>query len=300
MKRVIALGFFDGVHIGHGALLEKTKQRAAELEALPSVLSFDIHPDTLVLGKEVPLITDTTARKEIINRCYGIENVIFIHFSKSLMSMPWEEFAASIVSELEAVHIVCGHDFTFGNRGEGKAELLKRWCEERSIGCDIIPAVKKDGQIVSSTHIRDLISSGRIEEANSFLGHPHCVSDTVHSGYHIGHSLGAPTINMYFGDGVVVPKYGVYATKVVLENGEEHGAVSNVGVRPTFGSGNKVNIESHLLDFSGNLYNKPARIDFYSFIREERKFSGPDELSGQIQKDIEDTKKYFELHSNRS
>lgn len=298
MKRVIALGFFDGVHIGHGALLEKTKQRAAELEAVPSVLSFDIHPDTLVLGNAVPLITSTTARKEIISRCYGIENVVFIHFSKSLMSMLWQEFAQSVVSELEAVHIVCGHDFTFGRRGEGNAEMLKDWCEERNIGCDIIPAVRVDGQTVSSTQIRKLISEGRIEEANILLGHPHCVSDTVHSGYHIGHSLGAPTINMYFGDGVIVPKYGVYATKVVLENGEEHSSVSNVGVRPTFGDENSVNIESHLLDFAGNLYNKPARIDFYSFIRPERKFSSPDELSNQIQKDIEETKKYFELHSN--
>ena len=132
-KRVIALGFFDGVHIGHAALLEKTKQRAEELGAMPSVLSFDVHPDTLVFHKEVPLINSSIGREEIIRRCFGIQNVVFIHFNQHVMRMPWQEFLRSLVEELQVCHIVVGHDFCFGYRGEGTAERLKSYCAEN--GC---------------------------------------------------------------------------------------------------------------------------------------------------------------------
>ena len=121
-KRAIALGFFDGVHIGHAALLNKTKQRAAEIGAMPSVLSFDVHPDTLVFGKEVPLINSAIGREEIIRRCFGIDNVVFIHFNRHVMRMPWQDFAASVIDELQAAWVVVGHDFSFGYRGEGTPE----------------------------------------------------------------------------------------------------------------------------------------------------------------------------------
>lgn len=294
MRRVLALGFFDGVHIGHGALLNKTKERAAELGAIPSVLSFDVHPDSVVFDTKVPLISDTAGREEIIRRCYGIDNVVFIHFSKSVSQMPWEDFASHIIDELDVAHLVCGHDFTFGYKGEGKAEKLKAFCEERGVGCDIIPAVLLDGKIVSSTLIRELIQEGKMEEAARFLGHPHCLSDTVHSGYHIGQKLDAPTINMFFPDSVIVPKYGVYATKVVLNGGGEYTAVTNVGVRPTISDDNIVSVESHLLDYSGNLYGVPARVDFYKFLRPEQKFDSMESLSRQIKYDAEQTDQFFQ------
>lgn len=297
MQRAIALGFFDGVHLGHGALLNKTIERAAELNVKASVLSFDVHPDTLVFGTEVPLITDCKGREELIKRCYGIEDTIFLHFSKSVMNMPWETFIDDVVSRLEIVHIVCGHDFSFGYKGEGTAEKLATWCSEHGVGLDVIPEVKLEDKTVSSTYIRTLISEGNMEEAAKYLGHLHCVSDTVHSGYHIGQTINAPTINMNFPENVIVPRHGVYATKVALADGSSRYAVTNVGVRPTFSEENRVNIESHLLDYSGNLYNTPARVDFYSFIRPERKFKSVEELSAQIIKDTEDTRKYFELHS---
>ena len=143
-KRAIALGFFDGVHIGHGSLLEKTKQRAVEIGAMPSVLSFDVHPDNLVFNTEVPLINSPIGREEIIRRCYGIDNVVFIHFNKHVMCMPWQEFIDSIIDELNIGWVVVGHDFCFGYKGEGKAEKLKIYCEERGIGCDIMPPVMLD------------------------------------------------------------------------------------------------------------------------------------------------------------
>ena len=292
-KRVIALGFFDGVHIGHGELLKRTKQRAAELHAMPSVLSFDVHPDTLVFGKEVPLINSAIGREEIIRRCYGIENVVFIHFNRRVMQMDWRDFLEDLIRDLEICHIVVGHDFCFGYRGQGTATRLKEYCAEHGLGCDVIPPVMLDGQIVSSTHIRELIAAGEIEEANRWLGHPHTLEDTVHSGYHLGRKLGTPTINMFFPHGVIVPRHGVYATKVYLENGESYIAVTNVGVRPTVSQDDRVSVESHLLDYSGNLYGRQARVEFYAFLREEIKFSDYAALSQQIHKDAENARAYF-------
>ncbi len=293
IKRAIALGFFDGVHIGHGALLNKTKERADEIGAMPSVLSFDVHPDNLVFGVNVPLINSAAGRKEIIRRCYGIDNVVFIHFNKHTMQMPWQEFADDIIEKLNIGWIVCGHDFTFGHKGQGNAAKLKAYCEQRGIGCDIISAVDLDGLTVSSTHIRALVAEGNMEEARRFLGHPHCLVDTVHSGYHLGTKMGTPTINMRFPEGVITPRHGVYAARVYLEDGSSHVAVTNIGVRPTVSEENKVSVESHLLDYSGNLYGSQARVEFYSFIRPEMKFADFQELAEQIKRDAETARAYF-------
>ena len=293
IRRAIALGFFDGVHIGHGALLEKTRERAAEIGATASVLSFDVHPDKLDFGDDVPLINSSLGREEIIRRCYGIDNVVFLHFNKHTMRIPWKDFLDEIIERLNLVWIVVGHDFRFGYKGEGTSEKLKAYCEEKGIGCDIIQAVTLDGRVVSSTYIRTLIAEGEMEEAARYLGHPHTLADTVRSGYHLGTRLGTPTINMYFPDGVIVPRHGVYAAKVFLEDGSSHIAVCNVGVRPTVSENNRVNIESHLLDFSGNLYGRQARIEFYRFIRPEKKFGSFEELAEQIHRDAEEARAYF-------
>lgn len=294
MKRVIALGFFDGVHRGHGELLKKTRQRAEEIGAMPSVLSFDVHPDTLVFKKEVPLINSAIGREDIIRRYYGIDNVVFLHFNQHVMHMPWKEFIDSLIAELNIAWIVVGHDFCFGYKGEGTAARLREYCEGRGIGCDIIPALSVDGRVVSSTYIRELIADGDIETANRFLGHPHTLSDTVHSGYHLGTDLGAPTINMYFPDGVLVPRHGVYATRVIIEDGSGYIAVTNVGIRPTVSSSSRVSVESHLLDYSGNLYGRQARVEFYAFLRGEVKFGSYEELAAQIKKDAASARAYFE------
>ena len=293
-KRAIALGFFDGVHAGHGELLKMTTRRAKEIGAIPSVLSFDVHPDTLVFHKEVPLINSAIGREELIRRCYGIDNVVFLHFNQHMMRMPWEEFISSLIEELGIAWIVVGHDFCFGYKGEGTAARLREYCEGRGIGCDIIPALSVDGRVVSSTYIRELIADGDIETANRFLGHPHTLSDTVHSGYHLGTDLDAPTINMYFPDGVLVPRHGVYATRVIIEDGSGYIAVTNVGVRPTVSSSGRVSVESHLLDYSGNLYGRQARVEFYAFLRGEVKFGSYEELAAQIKKDAASARAYFE------
>ena len=298
-KRVVAIGFFDGVHIGHAALLNRTKQRAEESGAIPSVVSFDVHPDNLVFGSEVKLINSALGREDLIRRLFGIDNVVFLHFNRHLMTMPWDTFICSLVEELNISHIVVGHDFCFGNKGEGTAEKLLSFCSSHGLGCDVIPAVTLDGRIVSSTYIRTLIEKGDMEQARRYLGHPHILTDTVHSGYHLGSRLGAPTINMYFPDGVLVPRHGVYATRVCLEDGECYRAVTNVGVRPTTGTDNRVNVESHLLNYSGNLYGRQARVEFYSFIRSEERFADYEELSEQISRDALAATKYFDENESQ-
>ena len=299
IKRVVAIGFFDGVHIGHAALLERTKQRAAESGAIPSVVSFDVHPDNLVFGGEVRLINSALGREDLIRRLFGIDNVVFLHFNQYLMTMPWDTFIRQLSAELNVSHVVVGHDFCFGYKGEGTADKLREYCASHGLGCDVIPAVKLDGRTVSSSYIRTLIENGEMEQARRYLGHPHILTDTVHSGYHLGSKLGAPTINMYFPEGVLVPRHGVYAARVCLEGGENYFAVTNVGVRPTVGSGNRVSVESHLLDYSGNLYGRQARVEFYTFLRCEIKFADFAELSAQIALDAESARAYFEKNESR-
>lgn len=292
-KRVIALGFFDGIHIGHGALLERTVQRASEIGAMPSALSFDVHPDTLVFGKPVPLINSSAGRADLIRRLYGIENVIFIHFDRTVMQMPWQEFVQTLIRDMNAAWVVVGHDFRFGWKGEGTAEKLQDYCAEQGIGCDVIPAVMLEGRVVSSTYIRTLIEDGDMERANLYLGHPHTLVDTVHYGFRLGTKMGTPTINMRFPEGVIVPRHGVYAAKAILEDGSSHMAVTNVGVRPTVSGENRVSVESFILDYSGNLYDREVRVEFYKFLRPEQKFESVDALREQILADAETTRKYF-------
>ena len=292
-KRVIALGFFDGVHLGHAALMEMTRRRARQKGLVPAVLTFDTHPDTLVTGTEVPLINSPEGRAEIIRRLYGIDSVIFIHFNREMMHMPWRDFLDSLVEELHAAHVVVGYDFSFGYRGEGTPLRLAVYCSQRGLGCDIISAVKVDGEVVSSTRIRQLIAEGDMESANRLLGHPHCLVDTVHYGFQLGAKLGTPTINMCFAPGVLVPRHGVYAAKVFLDDGTERMAVTNVGVRPTVSGSDRVSVESFILDYDGDLYDHKVRVEFHHFIRPEKKFENTEELRAQILRDAQTTREFF-------
>lgn len=291
--KVMALGFFDGIHIGHGALMERGKAVAESLGAECAVLTFDSHPDAYVKGAAVELINSAADRQYILKRFFDIENVYFIHFNERTMRMHWKDFIDSVIESYNAVHFVVGHDFCFGYKGEGKAAVLKDYCESIGLGCDIISPVTRDGKIISSTIIRKLLSQGENEKANEYLGHPHLLTDTVRSGFRIGGTtLDAPTINMVFSEGVLVPRRGVYASKVLLPDGE-HRAVTNIGVRPTFG-GNRVTVETNILDYEADLYGQRVCVEFHSFIRPELKFSSPEALMKQIKQDCETARNFFE------
>lgn len=292
-KKAMALGFFDGIHVGHAALINMIKRRARETGAAPSVLTFDVHPDTLVFGKPVPLINSAEDRERILSRCFGISDVVVVHFSKSVMHMDWRDFIDELVRDMNVGWIVVGSDFCFGYKGLGTAEKLSAYCSERGIGCDVIPSVTRNGIVVSSTYIRQLIESGEMEEANELLGRPHTMTDVVRSGYHLGTKMGTPTINMRIPDGVIVPRHGVYAAKAYIGD-KEYISVTNVGVRPTVSDSDRVNVESFLLDFEGNLYGTPVRLDFYKFMRPERRFDDVNELAEQIKSDALSVREYFE------
>ena len=292
-QKVMALGFFDGIHVGHAALVNKIKQRAEETGAEPAVLTFDVHPDNLVFKKTVPLINSAEDRENILSRCFGIDDVVVIHFNQRVMHMDWQDFIDELIDEMNLRWIVVGHDFCFGYKGLGTAEKLKAYCAERGVGCDIIPAVCRDGVVVSSTLIRQLIETGEMEKANEYLGHPHTFTDVIRTGYHLGTKMGTPTINMSFPQGVIIPRHGVYAAKAYID-GQEYMSVTNVGIRPTVSDSGSVNVESFLLDFRGNLYGHRARIDFYKFLCPERKFDDVAELAAQIKHDAQTTREYFE------
>lgn len=292
-QKVMALGFFDGIHVGHAALINKIKQRAEETGAEPAVLTFDVHPDNLVFKKTVPLINSAEDRENILSRCFGIDDVVVIHFNQRVMHMDWQDFIDELIDEMNLRWIVVGHDFCFGYKALGTAEKLKAYCAERGVGCDIIPAVCRDGVVVSSTLIRQLIETGEMEKANEYLGHPHTLTDVIRTGYHLGTKMGTPTINMSFPQGVIIPRHGVYAAKAYID-GQEYMSVTNVGIRPTVSDSGNVNVESFLLDFCGNLYGHRARIDFYKFLRPERKFDDVNELAAQIKSDAQTTREYFE------
>jgi len=287
-KRVLALGFFDGVHLGHAALIRKTVEQAKKLGAIPAVLTFDVHPDTLVLGNPVPLITSPEDRAELVRRLFGVEEIISLRFDRSLMEMLWDRFVEWVQTEFSAVHLVCGHDFSFGYRGQGNPNRLREKCAALGMGCDVIPKVEADGETVSSTRIRTLLQEGQLKAANRLLGHPHVLTDSVRTGYRLGRKLGAPTINMRFAEGVLVPAHGVYAARLRLE-GEtaDRWAVTNVGVRPTVSDSGQVSVESYILDYSGNLYGKRVHLEFLEFLRPERQFADTDALKAQIGKDTE-------------
>lgn len=296
-RRVVALGFFDGVHIGHGALLRRVGEVAASLGAVPSAVTFDTHPTNLILKTPMPLLTSPLDRADLMRRYYGIRDVIVARFDERMMHMPWQEFVSDyLVKEHGAVHLVAGHDFHFGYKGEGNPERLEAMCRELGVGCDIIPKVEQDHITVSSTYIRTLIAQGEMERANQFLGHPHTLTDTVAHGKKLGSTLGFPTVNLRFQPGVLVPAHGVYATKVTFENGESHPAVTNVGVRPTVDDGDRVTVEGYILDFNGDLYGKMVRMEFYKYLRGERKFDSLEELRDEVMRNAEQTRTYFADH----
>lgn len=292
-QRVIALGFFDGIHRGHGMLMQKALQRAQELDLTPAVFTFDRHPSDLYADTPVALINSAEDRADLIHRLYGIDDVIFSHFDEAMMRMPWEDFITKMLYEEHgARHLVCGEDFHFGYRGEGNPQKLCAKCAELGIQCDVIPLMEIDGIKVGSTYIRTLLLDGNMERAMEFLGHPHCLSHTVEHGKKLGSSIGIPTINLTIPPHVITPSHGVYATRVQIGDSSYMGA-TNIGVRPTVDNSTHVTVETFILDFSGDLYGQTLRVDFYQRLREEKCFSSLSALQAQIEQDMLSTRAYF-------
>ena len=291
---VIALGFFDGVHRGHGALLQRAAQRAKELGVESAVFTFDRPPKEVVTGKPVHLINSMDDRRDLMERLYGIDRVIFAPFDENMMHCSWQDFFNELlIRENGAVHLVAGHDYHFGYKNAGNPQVLQEACAARGIGCDIIPKVELEGITVSSTYIRTLVEQGEVERAAEFLGHRHCLSQTVRHGQHFGRTIGIPTVNLEVPEGVLVPRHGVYITRVYLDDGRSFPGVTNVGVRPTVSQDGRVTVETFLLDFDGDLYDRRIRLEFFRYLRGEQRFDDAEGLKTQIHRDIAQARAYF-------
>ena len=283
---VLALGFFDGVHLGHGGLLNKTREMADRLGLPAAALTFDTHPDTLVFGAKVPLLNTSEERKYLMQSLYGIDQVLTLHFDRATMEQPWQEFVRkTLVQKYRAAHVVCGHDYRFGAGGRGTPEKLAEECARLGLGFDCIPEIRLEGQTVSSTLIRSLLEGGETAKAVRFLGHPHILTGTVISGRHLGRTLGIPTANLSVSEGILVPKFGVYAARAVFD-GQTRPAVVNIGVRPTV-DGHTVTVEPWILDFDGDLYGHTLRLELTDYLRPEQKFASLEALKSEILRNAE-------------
>ena len=289
-KTIYALGFFDGVHLGHQALLSACRELADSHGCRAGVVTFSSHPDALVSGNAPTLLNTSEDRKQLL-LCYGMDSVTQLPFDRTLMTTHWSSFLTQLV-EHGAAGFVCGSDFRFGAGGSGTAKKLAAFCESRQLPYAVVPQQLLDGIRVSSTHIRSLLSAGEMDTAVRFLGHPHVLSGTVVSGRHLGRTIGVPTANMELPTGIICPRLGVYACTACAD-GQVYPAVTNIGSRPTVG-GHHVTVEPYLLDFAGDLYGKTLTLAFHTFLRPEKKFDSLEALRVEIEKDAAKTRKIFQ------
>lgn len=279
----LALGTFDGFHLGHKKVIEN----AVASSKNPKVLLFNEHPQK-VLKKQSPgeLITETDKRKLL--EAWGVEPVI-LNFG-DIMSLTYEEFFYEIlVKKIGASVLSCGFNYHFGAKASGNTENLKALCEKENIELLVSEPVEYKGEPISSTRIRTAIRNGNIEDTNNMLGREFSYDFLVVHGDARGRTIESPTINQFFGDDFIVPQYGVYASYSVID-GKKYPSVTNVGVRPTIEGFSKERSETNIVGFTGDLYDKNISVHLLKKIREEMKFSSLDELRNQIAKDREVSK----------
>lgn len=281
-KTIYALGFFDGVHLGHQALLAECC-RLAELHGCQAgAVTFTAHPEGLVLGRS-PVLLNTVADRRRLLHTYGAATVKEIPFDRELMTTHWADFLNRLISE-GAAGFVCGWDFRFGAGAKGTAEKLESFCKERQLPYAIVPEQTMDGERISSTRIRGLLEQGDMENVCRLLGHPYVFTGQVLSGKQLGRALGFPTANLAVPVQLTALKFGVYIGSAVVD-GETYIALINVGVRPTV-NGEGVIAEAYLIDFDGDLYGKEITLEISHFLRPEKKFDSLEGLKAQIAADI--------------
>lgn len=272
-ERRVAVGSFDGVHLGHREVIRGSD----------SVLTFDPHPSAVVAPQHTPkLLTPLSVKAELVEEL-GVEELIVIPFDAEFAKRGAQEFIDDVlVATLGATDVSVGENFRFGNRAKGDPRML---AEDDRFSTRVVPLLEVDGEIVSSSHIRGLVLAGEVGPATRFLGGPFQMRGEVVPGDQRGRELGFPTANLVPDDALVCPGHGVYAC---LANGMP--AAVNVGVRPTFDTGRGELVEAYILDFEGDLYGAPLRLDFLARLRGERRFSSAEELISQMHRDVERTR----------
>ncbi|MBW1999150.1 MAG: bifunctional riboflavin kinase/FAD synthetase [Deltaproteobacteria bacterium] len=276
---VLTIGNFDGVHRGHLELFHKTRERAKAIGGESAVMTFEPHPVRVMKpGNGPPLITPTQQKLELIAGA-GIDMILCIPFTREFASISAQDFVEKIlVQKIGIREIVVGYDYTFGYGRQGDIALLREMGRRLGFAVHVVPPVYVGDKLVSSTSIRKLVQEGRVSEAEIFLGRHYQICGTVIKGAGRGAKLlGIPTANLRLVD-ELIPKRGVYAATVLLEDGVYDG-VTNIGYNPTFGGKNPLSVETHLLDFSGDLLGKTIRINFVHRLRDERSFESVEELA---------------------
>jgi len=285
-KVCLAVGFFDGVHLGHQQIIRQTIADARRHDALALVFTFDRHPNAVVAPDHVPPLIYALPQKLRAVEALGADTLWLIHFDEKFSRQTGEEFVRNLARGIGQIQSLCvGADFVFGYKRSGDVALLKKLGGEIGFVVHGLAAVSLDGQIVSSTRIRELIRAGNLDAASQMLGRPYAISGRVVEGQRLGQKLGFPTANLDT-RGLVIPPNGVYAGLASVK-GEIYRAAINIGLRPTIASSTQVaHTEAHLLNFKGELYGEELELEIGEKLREERKFASQTELREQIARDI--------------
>lgn len=283
----VALGNFDGIHIGHQYLLKSNIEKAKEKNLKPSVLIFKNHTKTILKKDEnfkIDILTSFEEKIQLLKEL-GIEIVYVMDFNEQIMKLSPELFVKNILLErLNAKLVTVGFDYRFGYKAQGDSNYLKELGKANGFVVNVIDPVYVEGEIVSSTIIRNLIINGYIEKANKLLGRNYCLIGTVIKGRSRGRKLGFPTANIRLNDRYVIPKTGVYKTFTYVDN-SKFLSLTNIGYNPTFNEKN-LKIETYILDFDEDIYDSIIKIEFMEFIRDDIKFNSVEELKNQMHKDV--------------
>ena len=291
-KVCLAVGFFDGVHLGHQQILRQAIADAHQHDGVPLVLTFDKHPNVVVAPDKAPPLIYSLPQKLRVIQSLSVENILLIQFDKKFSGQTGEEFIRGLARELGKIHSICvGANFVFGHKRGGNVALLKKLGAELNFYVHGLSAVSLDGEAVSSTRIRDAIRAGNLDGASQMLGRPYAISGKVIMGDKLGHQLGFPTANLDV-EGLVLPPHGVYAA-ITRWKGHLYRVALNIGIRPTIAAGRQLRVEAHLLDFNGELYGQELEIEIGAQLRDEKKFPSPEALREQIARDVAAVRELF-------
>ncbi len=302
VRAVLTIGNFDGLHLGHRAIMETVITRARALEGESVVYTFDPHPRKILQPERAPQLLMTLAQKAEMLDSIGVDVMIVEPFDRQFADISPEDFITDYIHKrIDPQEVYVGYDFHYGHDREGSLKLLTETGPRLGFAVTIIPEVTHAGRDVNSTRIRGLLARGRVEEAAQLLGRPFSIRGVVIEGERRGRELGFPTANLD-PETEVLPSPGVYAGRVRFLDDDEpargklHPAVTNVGFRPTFGAGKNPLAEAHLIDFQGELYGRSIELSFQHRLRAERKFPGIDALREQIARDVCDARRWLEHH----
>jgi len=289
---VLTLGVFDGLHLGHQRIMQTVVERAKAADAVATAITFDPHPRAVLHPESAPPLLQTLDQRLANFEVLGIEQAIVIAFDREFAEQPAEDFLTNIVFDrLHAKEVYLGKGFAFGKNRGGNIDLLRQMSKNLGFFADEVEEVTLRGKRISSSKIRGLLAEGRINLARRMLGRPYGVEGVIIRGNRRGHTIGFPTANLH-PHNRVIPKFGVYATATLID-GIWHRSITNIGVRPTFEDSTEPSIESYIFDFDDDLYGDALRVRFLHRVRDERKFSGIDELRAQIEKDTRTARNYF-------